>query len=184
LGIIDDLDRADQRYILASWHRDYIALFRMFRERSVLAVTNQSHRGHVIANICHRSRMRTVQVRRTGTKHMLDSLQQISKDQHAVAITVDGPIGPAFEVKRVVAHLAGRLGCPIVPLSVAVGRQYVCKGRWDQLGIPYPLSTIGIAIGTPIEVSAGKSRTDRRTISNDLKSAIETGEITAQEMVS
>lgn len=184
LDIVNDLDRLDQRYILATWHRDYVALFRMFRERSVLAVTNQSHRGQVIANICHRSRMRTVQVRRTGTKHMLDSLNQISKDQHAIAVTVDGPLGPAFQVKRVVVHLAARLQCPIVPVSVAIGRQYVCKDRWDRLGIPCPLTTVGIVLGSPIEVSGDKSRIDRRAIAADVKAAIESGEHAARDLVS
>ncbi|MCA9216985.1 MAG: DUF374 domain-containing protein, partial [Planctomycetales bacterium] len=69
-------------------------------------MTNDSDRGHVIANICARNGMRTLQISETGGKAMLSAVERSMADGYGLAITVDGPLGPANEVKSVVTHLA------------------------------------------------------------------------------
>lgn len=181
LEILDELAQSQHRHILVFWHRHYITLFRLFRNRPTIAVTNQSHRGQVIANICQRNGMRTLQVRGKGTKHMLALLDSAADHGLGLAIAVDGPLGPACEVKRVVLHLAVRLNCPIVPVSVAAGCKHVFASRWDRLEIPHLFSRVSFVIGTPMSVSPMSSRAELREMAFQLKNTIERGAALARQ---
>lgn len=171
--ILDEFARSNRRFILAFWHRHYITLFRLLRERPIIVVTNQSPRGQIIANICNRTGMRTVQVRGKGSKGMLESLNQATVDGLGLGIAVDGPLGPACEVKRVVPHLAAKLECPIVPISVEAGFKYTFANRWDRLEIPYIGSRVKFVVGTPIDLSGIAARPSPRDVAARVKQAIE-----------
>ncbi len=173
--VFDELAKSRQQHILAFWHRHYVTLFRLFRHRSLIAVTNQSPRGQVIAEICRQTDIQTLQVRGVGTKQTLESLTRMADGSFDLAITVDGPLGPACQVKPVVVHLAARLGWPIVPISVAAGRKHVCTSRWDRLEIPLLFSRVSFVIGTPIHVAQTYSRHDLREMTGQLKSRIDSG---------
>jgi lysophospholipid acyltransferase (LPLAT)-like uncharacterized protein len=182
--VLDQLVECRERHILAFWHRHYITLFRLFRNQSIIALTNQSPRGQVIANICLRNDIQTLQVRGHGMKQTLRSLETLANGNLGLAITVDGPLGPACEVKPAVLHLAARLGWPIVPLSVAAGCKHVCASRWDRLEIPHILSRVSFVIGTPIHVAQFSSRSDLRELAVQLKEDIDDGTSFALERVS
>ena len=181
LSILDRLDQSRQRYILACWHRHYIALFRLLRGRPTIAVTNRSFRGQVIAEICRRNGIRTLQVERPSTKRMLESLNRAAGQGHGIIIAVDGPLGPPCEVKRVVVHLAARLQCPVVPVSVAAAHTHVCAGRWDRLEVPHLFSRVAYVIGKPTGVTVSASRSQRRQIAGNLKAAIDLGTAAARK---
>ena len=173
LHLLDDL--AGQRHVLTFWHRHYIALFRFFRDRPIIALTNRSHRGQVIANMCHRTGVRPIQLEKNGKKRMFRALECVVDDGLGIGITVDGPLGPACEVKPVVLHLASRLDMTVVPLSVAVDHKYAVKGRWDHLEIPYPFSRIAFEIGVPVQLSPTETREGLRDFSFELKRRIDQG---------
>lgn len=172
-AILDELVQSKRRHILAFWHRHYIALFRLLRDRPAIAVTNNSSRGQVIANICRRSGIRTLQVQGKGTKRLLESLDGDWDDHLGLAIAVDGPLGPPCEVKRVVLHLAAKMNCPIVPISVELRRKHVFVSRWDRLEIPHCFSRVSFIIGTPFDVPPRCSRVDSRELASRLKNAID-----------
>ena len=171
--ILADFEKPPRKHILAFWHRHYITLFWLFRNRSAIVVTNQSHRGQIITEICQRNRMPALQLRAKRTRRMLDSIEQATSRGCGLGIAVDGPLGPPCEVKRGVLHLASRLNCPIIPLSVSANRRYVFAGRWDRLEIPYPFSRVSFAVGAPFHVPAFCSRDAISTLSSQLNIAIE-----------
>jgi lysophospholipid acyltransferase (LPLAT)-like uncharacterized protein len=128
--------------------------------------------------------MQTLQVRGAGMKQMLGSLERMADGSFGLAITVDGPLGPACQVKPVVLHLAARLGWPIVPISVAAGCKRVFASRWDRLEIPHLFSPVSFVIGTPIHVRQTSSRDDLRTMAVELKERIDSGTVLARERLS
>jgi lysophospholipid acyltransferase (LPLAT)-like uncharacterized protein len=125
-----------------------------------------------------------LQVRGNGMKQTLRSLERLADNSLGLAITVDGPLGPACEVKPVVLHLAARLGWPIVPLSVAAGCKHVFASRWDRLEIPHIFSRVSFVIGTPIHVAQTSSRDDLAGAAVQLKERIDCGTSLALERVS
>ncbi|MCA9218468.1 MAG: hypothetical protein KDB27_35610, partial [Planctomycetales bacterium] len=80
--------------------------------------------------------------------------------------------------KSVVTHLASRLHCPIVPVSVAVNHKLVLTRRWDRLEIPHLFSDVSFVIGRPLEFPSAKSR---RRGAIELKQAIDAGELVARQ---
>lgn len=176
---LDDL--TNKRHVLAFWHRHNVALFRLFQDHPIIALTNQSHRGQVIANMCERTGVRPIQLQQSGKKRMLRSLASVVDDGLGIGIAVDGPLGPADEVKPVVMHLASQLDLTIVPLSVAVSQKHAMTSRWDKLEIPYPFARIAIEVGEPFKLSRTESRNELRNVSIDLKTRIDLGTKVAQQ---
>ena len=181
LECLDQLVTSKQRHVLAFWHRDYITLFRLFRHRSVVAMTNQSRRGRIIAGICRRSGMHSLQVNGNGTKQLLHSLQQVAEQELGIGIAVDGPLGPPQEVKRVVLRLAAKLKCQIVPVSVATTNKCVMKNRWDRLEIPYPFSRVSFLVGQPRDASSIHPGDEFHEFGLQLQADIERGETLARQ---
>ena len=175
LATLQGLEQRRERHVLTFWHRHYVALFRLFRSHPIIALTNRSHRGQVIANMCRRNRVRPVQLLETGKMQMLHSLENVVDDGLGVGITVDGPLGPAREAKPVVMHLASRLGMTVVPVSVAVSRKYAIASRWDRLEIPIPFSRICFVIGEPFCISPTETRDGLRERASGLTDAINRG---------
>ena len=112
---------------------------------------------------------------------MLESIERATSDGSGLAIAVDGPLGPPREVKSGVLHLASRLACPIIPVSVATGWKHVFRSRWDKLEIPYPFSRVFIVAGTPIHISNPESRDERRLLISKLRDSIEAGATVARQ---
>ncbi|BBM88280.1 lysophospholipid acyltransferase family protein [Candidatus Uabimicrobium amorphum] len=82
---------------------------------------------------------------------MLNEGHQQPQAHHGL-ITVDGPKGPAHEVKMGVVKLAKETGLPIVPMNWYAGSGITLR-NWDQTMLPRPFSKLAIAYGEPIFVS-------------------------------
>ena len=67
-----------------------------------------------------------------------------------LAITPDGPRGPAGSVERGIFFLEEKSGSPIVPLGVAA-RPSKRLASWDRFLVPLPFSRVVVAFGAPIE---------------------------------
>jgi lysophospholipid acyltransferase (LPLAT)-like uncharacterized protein len=67
-------------------------------------------------------------------------------------IAVDGPSGPAFQVKPGAAFIAQRAGAVIVPTVAVVDHAISVRWRWDKQVFPLPGSHIVVFMDTPISV--------------------------------
>jgi lysophospholipid acyltransferase (LPLAT)-like uncharacterized protein len=172
LETLDGLNRSGQRYIMASWHRHYLSMVRFYRNRSVIAVTNESHRGQVIADICDRNGIRALQIPMSGTKRLLRTVRRMESDRKGIAIMVDGPLGPPNKVKRAIVHLAADLQFPIIPVSVSAAHKYVVTSRWDRLEVPHFFSHVKYEIGAPLTVPSGSTTVERIEIASKLEQLI------------
>jgi lysophospholipid acyltransferase (LPLAT)-like uncharacterized protein len=74
-----------------------------------------------------------------------------------VAITPDGPRGPARRFASGALVVAQRAGAPIIPLAVATRRAWRLKS-WDGFLIPKPFARITVAYGEPAFVTAPTPR--------------------------
>ena len=78
-----------------------------------------------------------------------------------VAITPDGPRGPAFVVGEGVVKLAQMTGARIIPVSYNASRRLLLKS-WDQFIVVKPFGRVHVAFGEPIQVPMRISPADRR----------------------
>jgi lysophospholipid acyltransferase (LPLAT)-like uncharacterized protein len=81
--------------------------------------------------------------------HGLKEIFRALKNQLGVAITPDGPRGPAFKINGEIIKIAKLSGSPIVPIGVGYS-SFITLKTWDKFKIPLPFSTITYYYGEEI----------------------------------
>lgn len=66
-------------------------------------------------------------------------------------LAVDGPDGPAYQVKPGAAFMAQRAGAVLVPTFAVASRGIRLRNRWDQMLIPVPGARLDIHFGPAID---------------------------------
>ena len=144
-------------YLLAVWHQNLLAGILAQSGRAHCVMVSRSRDGQWVSDLCERLGHRVLRgsSRRAGVdkggaqaKHeMIEALL----DGLPGAITVDGPRGPAHEVKPGIvdmARLSGRSIVPYLPLP----RRYWSFPSWDAFRLPLPFTRIDVHYGAPIAV--------------------------------
>ena len=68
-----------------------------------------------------------------------------------LAITPDGPRGPAEHVKPGLVYLASRTGYPVLPLAAAASSAWTFDS-WDRFRVPKPFARLVVVYGPTIAV--------------------------------
>ncbi|MEX2287308.1 MAG: DUF374 domain-containing protein, partial [Planctomycetaceae bacterium] len=77
-----------------------------------------------------------------------------------VAITPDGPRGPRHEMKMGIVFLASHAERSIVPTAYTCRSCWKIRGKWSDMMIPKPFTTIYIRAGAPMKVPFKLERED------------------------
>ena len=85
---------------------------------------------------------------RTGARALRDMYATLKSGVSPI-IAVDGPHGPALQVKPGTPQLAQITAAPMLPISVACTRYWQLKS-WDRLIIPKPFARAVVHIGEPL----------------------------------
>jgi lysophospholipid acyltransferase (LPLAT)-like uncharacterized protein len=146
------------RCIYAVWHRDIWNLLRTMRDQGLLVLTSEHRDGEMATRVVNRLGYATLRGSSThgGVRALMTMARAAREGQHDPLFTVDGPRGPALQVKPGIAYAASRSGLPVVPLGVAIDRTWQL-GSWDRHRIAKPFARVEFVIGEPIEVPAEAS---------------------------
>jgi lysophospholipid acyltransferase (LPLAT)-like uncharacterized protein len=87
---------------------------------------------------------------RRGPQALLEATTWMQKN-YSIAITPDGPRGPAYKIQPGIIHLAQLTGRPIIPLSTYT-RFRVTMRSWDKFQIPLPFARCVLRYGAPFWV--------------------------------
>jgi lysophospholipid acyltransferase (LPLAT)-like uncharacterized protein len=88
-----------------------------------------------------------------------------------LALTPDGPRGPAGVVQEGVIALAQVTGLPIIPASQCLGWK-VRVNSWDRFQIPLPFSRCEMVVGKPIRVPRETSDAEREALRQQLENTL------------
>jgi lysophospholipid acyltransferase (LPLAT)-like uncharacterized protein len=170
--------RRGDRCIFAFWHARLLPLVFTHRHRSIAVLISRHRDGELIARIIHRLGFRTGRGSSTrgGEEGIRDMLRH-ADEQRLLALTPDGPRGPAEEVKPGLVYLASRTGFPVVPVATASSRAWRLDS-WDRFRIPRPFARVVVAYGTPIAVPATIADAELETWRARIQAAIR--ELTAE----
>lgn len=149
----DGLEREGKNFIYAFWHGRQFLLFHTHRGPRIVIPASESRDGEIQAGILRRFGFGVVRgsSKRRGDRALLGLVEALRGGRH-IALAVDGPRGPRYEVKQGVAYLAGKLGKPIVPVIMGARRAWVLSRIWDHYMLPLPFTACVIAYGDPISV--------------------------------
>jgi len=141
-----------ERCIFALWHARLLPLVYSHRGRGVAVLVSRHRDGELITRIVERLGFVTARGSSTrggeeGLREMLDWAER----GRGLAITPDGPRGPAEVVKPGLLYLASRSGLPVLPVASASSSGWRLRS-WDGFRIPHPFARVVVAYGPPIAV--------------------------------
>ena len=157
-GHLLDLRRAERPFIFALWHGHLLPLLWHHRERGVLILISEHRDGEMVARAAESLGYGLIRGSTTrGADRALISLVRELKAGHEVAITPDGPRGPAETFAPGALVAAQRSDSFILPVAASADRAWRLRS-WDRFMIPKPFARVTIAYTTPTKVSATTSR--------------------------
>lgn len=145
-------------FVFSLWHGQLLPLLAHHRDQGVRVLISEHRDGEIIARIAESLGFRTVRgsTTRGGARALLAMCDALERGDE-IAITPDGPRGPAHVFAPGALVAAQRAGVPIVPVGVAVSNAWRF-GSWDAFTIPKPFARLTIAYGDPLLVSASGAR--------------------------
>lgn len=140
-------EAADERFVLAFWHRHLLLMPYSYRGRKVAVLQSLHRDGQRMAQVVQRFGITSVPGSSTrGGAAGLRGLLRRVKEGFDLGFTPDGPRGPAGEVKLGVVQAAAMAGVPIQPVALAAGRARRL-GSWDRMLVPLPFSRVDLVYG-------------------------------------
>ncbi|MFL5574431.1 MAG: lysophospholipid acyltransferase family protein [Gemmatimonadaceae bacterium] len=155
---VDALRAEREPVVFAFWHGQMLPLLFHHRDEGV-AILISSHRdGEIIARIAHRFGFRTVRgsTSRGGGRALLGLVRELERGGE-VAVTPDGPRGPAERFAPGALIAAQRANAHIVPVAATADRAWRLRS-WDRFLVPKPFARVTVAYGPPTRVAATTAR--------------------------
>ena len=139
-------------HIFAFWHARMLPLTFTHRGRGAAVLVSRSRDGELIARTIERRGFVTARGSSTrGAEEGVLEMLELARQGHLLAITPDGPRGPACRVKPGIVYLASRTGFPVMPVASAASNAWVFRS-WDRFRVPHPFSRVVVAYGSPLHV--------------------------------
>jgi len=145
-----DYFKSGGRVLLCTWHQHFfgaIRYFQKYRDLKPALMISKSSDGEIIASVAEKSGWHTVRGSssrggKEALKKMIDRLSQTRLAGHIV----DGPKGPAGNVKAGVIQLAHAADAAIIPFYVWADRAWYFNS-WDSFFLPKPFAKVVISFG-------------------------------------
>jgi lysophospholipid acyltransferase (LPLAT)-like uncharacterized protein len=145
-------------FIFVLWHGELLPLLYVHRGRGIAALISEHADGELIARVVERLGYRTVRGSTSrGAARALIGLERAARDGCTLAITPDGPRGPALSFAPGAMIVAQRSGLPLVAVSVHASRAWRLRS-WDRFMIPKPFARLQVAYSEPLYVPATSTR--------------------------
>ena len=155
---IDDLRATKQSFIFSLWHGQLLPLLWYHRDEGVVLLISEHRDGEMVARAAESLGYGLIRGSTTrGADRALISLVRELEAGHEVAVTPDGPRGPAETFAPGALVAAQRSNSFILPVAASADRAWRLRS-WDRFVIPKPFARVTIAYATPTKVSAATSR--------------------------
>src|SRR2546423_4061840 len=157
-GVIHDLRSAKQPFIYSLWHGHLLPLLWFHRDQGVLVLISEHRDGELVARAAASLGFGLIRGSTTrGAGRALISMTRELQAGREIAITPDGPKGPARKFAPGALVAAQRSDSFIVPVVAVADRAWHLRS-WDRFMIPKPFARVTIAYGNPQKVSAATPR--------------------------
>ncbi|MBL9166611.1 MAG: lysophospholipid acyltransferase family protein [Verrucomicrobiales bacterium] len=120
--------------------------------RRMAAIVSASRDGALVARVLELFEVQPVRgsSSRRGSQALLELVTQAERGLD-LAVTPDGPRGPAYRVQEGVIAMAQLTGFPVIPCSYVLDTKIQLK-TWDRFQIPIPFTSVRVRMGEPVEV--------------------------------
>ena len=152
------LRTARQPIVFTLWHGQMLPLLWVHRGEGVAVLISEHEDGELIARVARAFGFRAIRGSTTrGAERALLGMVRTVAEGGDIAVTPDGPRGPAGRFAPGVLVAAQRAGAPVVAVGVSAPRAWRL-GSWDRFMIPKPFARVTVAYEDPTFVRAGSAR--------------------------
>ena len=150
--------RGKEGFIFSLWHGHLLPLLWYHRNEGVLVLISEHRDGELVARAATSLGFGLIRGSTThGGGRALIALGRELQAGREVAITPDGPRGPANKFAPGALVAAQRSDSYIVPVVAVADRAWRLKS-WDRFMIPKPFARITVSYGNPTKVRASTPR--------------------------
>jgi lysophospholipid acyltransferase (LPLAT)-like uncharacterized protein len=138
------------------WHARLLMTPFCYTGKEAYVLISSHGDGEIVANVARCFRFHLV--RGSSSKRGKEAFREmvrLSRNDRDLAITPDGPRGPAEVVKPGVAQVARFSGRPVIPLAFGASRAKRFAS-WDRFLVPYPFSRGVFVWGEPLYYREGE----------------------------
>jgi lysophospholipid acyltransferase (LPLAT)-like uncharacterized protein len=152
------LRAAKKPWVFALWHATLLPIAYRHSNEGVAVLVSQHRDGEMIARVLAAWGNTTVRgsTTRGGSRALLAMIDELERGV-AVAVTPDGPRGPALKFQSGALVAAHRANVPVIPMLVHADRAWRLKS-WDRFMIPKLFARVTIAYGDPVMVAGSNAR--------------------------
>lgn len=155
---IEGLRAHNTPFIFSLWHGQLLPLIWHHRDQGVAILVSEHRDGELIARLASSIGYRLVRGSTTkGGERALLALVRELRAGREVAVTPDGPKGPARSYAPGALIAAQRSGAPIVPIAAHADRAWHLES-WDSFMIPKPFARVTVAYGEAARVESPTTR--------------------------
>ncbi|MBI5599417.1 MAG: lysophospholipid acyltransferase family protein [Deltaproteobacteria bacterium] len=143
----------DGQIILAFWHGRLMMMPYSYPGNGITVLVSLHRDGELVARTVRYFGIKSV--RGSSTRGWFAGIKGLLKSVHAggdIAITPDGPKGPALRAQMGAVQIAARTALPIIPMAFGASKKKTFKS-WDSFLVPLPFSKGVFISGEPITVS-------------------------------
>jgi lysophospholipid acyltransferase (LPLAT)-like uncharacterized protein len=152
------LRRAKKGFVFALWHGHLLPLLWHHRGEGVTVLISEHRDGELVARAAESLGYDLIRGSTTkGAQRALIALGRALSDGREVAITPDGPRGPARKFAPGALVAAQRSDSFVLPVAMSADRSWQLRS-WDRFMIPKPFANVTVSYGTPTKVSATSAR--------------------------
>ncbi|MFW6039952.1 MAG: lysophospholipid acyltransferase family protein [Gemmatimonadota bacterium] len=146
--------------IHALWHSELLPLMMCYAPAGMATMISHHADGEIAAGVVRALGSRVVRgSSSSGGGAALAEMVRLGREGWPLAITPDGPRGPARRCKPGVVRLAAESGLPIVPVAACPESGWRLKS-WDRFIVPRPFTSIDVEFARPIRVPEDAPETD------------------------
>jgi lysophospholipid acyltransferase (LPLAT)-like uncharacterized protein len=143
------MNSVGKNYVVAFWHRS-MGIGWYLHKINIAALVSQSKDGDVLANILKKWNYFVVRgSSSSGGKEALSLMVELTNKKYSLAITPDGPKGPAEKMKAGAVITAKRSNVPLFLVGIGIKKKVVMKS-WDKFEVPVPFTKVNVIYSDPI----------------------------------
>jgi lysophospholipid acyltransferase (LPLAT)-like uncharacterized protein len=170
-------------FVIASWHQNCFAGILAHAGQGIALLVSRSLDGEIVGRLAKSIGLTAIRgSSRKGGREALELLVDQTHNGLRSAITIDGPKGPIFQIKRGVFCISAETGAPILPMVAVGARYWTLHKSWDKFRIPKPFSKVAVLYGRPFVVSMQELHDNLEGLQIRLSNELHTLEIQAVNM--
>lgn len=151
---VDRLEQEGKNYILAFWHGTMLLPWYLNGGKKFAALISKSKDGDLLNKLLKRWDYNVIRgSSSTGGEVALGIMVDFAKNNNSIAITPDGPRGPAFKLKAGAVVTAKKSGLPLVLVGIGFKNKKLLKS-WDSFQVPIFFTKANAVYSEPIYVNS------------------------------